>query len=483
MNDTPRIPHLGERYYYAREGTRVLKCNQQAIKATTRKQQTRYLPGLEIRITLTDSKSIEGLQVIALSGVRVLRWLAGQPAGTGKLHVRHSSGDRTDSRTLELDNNGKVISREAFYPFGGTALWATRNQIEANYKTHRYSGKERDITGLVYYGFRYYAPWLRRWFNPDPAGTVDGLNLYCMVNNNPSSARDVNGLTRSVYSRRNQVTSSLIDYQRFAERQNLRQAVPSEKMLLWDLKNIPLLVAAENQKNPALHLHYVHSVEEISDYININLWRGHQRFITPVNTEMHHLFVDVNKNENGVQVLGLESTKYYNVEDSLKKLHDSIDVQSSVKTAVMSMQVQSTEYDCVIFSAYAAGQSYRHQEPLEEIFEKFDIYNTGEGVASSYKMFKLTSQIDPLLPLDFYLHTQSRKRLNGLFRNLSAARIYQPRPLSLWPDAISSREIKSRLSNWQLENQLQIKKGSSIKYNASINQERISMLNRHTSLR
>ena len=43
------------------------------------------------------------------------------------------------------------------------------------------------------YGFRYYTPWLQRWINPDPAGDVDGFNLFCMVRNNPVSYIDTDG--------------------------------------------------------------------------------------------------------------------------------------------------------------------------------------------------------------------------------------------------------------------------------------------------
>ncbi|WP_301281348.1 RHS repeat-associated core domain-containing protein, partial [Pseudomonas syringae group genomosp. 3] len=81
-----------------------------------------------------------------------------------------------------------------YYPFGGTSWWAGRNAIEANYKTVRYSGKERDATGLYYYGLRYYAPWLQRWINPDPAGAVDGLNVYLFVRNDPCGGSDDGGL-------------------------------------------------------------------------------------------------------------------------------------------------------------------------------------------------------------------------------------------------------------------------------------------------
>jgi YD repeat-containing protein len=44
-------------------------------------------------------------------------------------------------------------------------------------------------------GFRYYAPWLQRWINPDPAWGIDGLNFYRMVRNNPIALHDPNGLT------------------------------------------------------------------------------------------------------------------------------------------------------------------------------------------------------------------------------------------------------------------------------------------------
>ena len=43
------------------------------------------------------------------------------------------------------------------------------------------------------YGFRYYTPWLQRWINPDPAGDVDGLNLFRMVRNNPVRFYDGDG--------------------------------------------------------------------------------------------------------------------------------------------------------------------------------------------------------------------------------------------------------------------------------------------------
>ncbi|HEN3646127.1 TPA: RHS repeat-associated core domain-containing protein, partial [Yersinia enterocolitica] len=109
-----------------------------------------------------------------------------------------------------LDNNGDIISQEEYYPFGGTALFSARNTLEAKYKTVRYSGKERDATGLYYYGFRYYIPWLGRWLSADPAGTIDGLNLFCMVDNNPVTFHDSDGLRKTGRAARKQVAKAFV---------------------------------------------------------------------------------------------------------------------------------------------------------------------------------------------------------------------------------------------------------------------------------
>ncbi|WP_142341445.1 RHS repeat-associated core domain-containing protein, partial [Bacillus cereus] len=92
--------------------------------------------------------------------------------------------------SLESDDRGAIISQEVFHPFGTTA-WQNG---ELKYKYVRYSGKEHDATGLYYYGFRYYIPWLQRWASTDPAGYSDGLNIYRMVRNNPLTMRDALGL-------------------------------------------------------------------------------------------------------------------------------------------------------------------------------------------------------------------------------------------------------------------------------------------------
>ncbi|MBX8542594.1 toxin [Pseudomonas cichorii] len=178
-----------ERYIYDGQGQRCRKINSTQTSSRSLNNEVRYLPGLEIRTTADG----EIQHVITAQNSRVLHWQAGQPSGIANDQIRYSLSDHLDSSTLELDQQGNLISQESYYPFGGTSWWAARSAVEAKYKTVRYSGKERDASGLYYYGFRYYAPWLQRWINPDPAGNVDGLNLFCFVGNNPIASFDSNG--------------------------------------------------------------------------------------------------------------------------------------------------------------------------------------------------------------------------------------------------------------------------------------------------
>ncbi|WP_420231153.1 RHS repeat domain-containing protein [Pseudomonas sp. ABY48] len=183
-----------EAYVYDGGGQRVRKLRTLQTGARTLAAEVRYLPGLELRV---DSGTGEALQVIVAQGggssVRVLHWESPPPSGENDRY-RYGISDHLGSVSLELAEDGQIISREQFYPFGETAYLEGEDAIEVGYKTVRYSGKERDATGLYYYGFRYYAPWLQRWVNPDPAGAVDGLNVYRMVRNNPVSWFDDNGL-------------------------------------------------------------------------------------------------------------------------------------------------------------------------------------------------------------------------------------------------------------------------------------------------
>lgn len=107
--------------------------------------------------------------------------------------VRYQYSNHLGSSMLELDHQAKVISYEEYYPYGSTAYQAARSQTETP-KRYKYTGKERDEeSGLYYHGARYYAPWLGRWASCDPAGVIDGGNVYRYVSGNPSNIHDPTG--------------------------------------------------------------------------------------------------------------------------------------------------------------------------------------------------------------------------------------------------------------------------------------------------
>ncbi|MCP1474540.1 insecticidal toxin complex protein TccC [Pseudomonas sp. EB276 TE3739] len=179
-----------ESYLYDGADRRVRKTRLSLTSARNLLADVRYLPALELRM---DTGTRQSLQVITvqtgLNSVRVLHWESPPPTGVNDV-CRYSFSDHLGSLSLELDADAQLISREHFYPFGATA-WA--DEPEVSYKTVRYSGKELDATGLYYYGYRYYIPWLQRWPNPDPAGAVDGHNRYRAMRNSPVVYRDSDG--------------------------------------------------------------------------------------------------------------------------------------------------------------------------------------------------------------------------------------------------------------------------------------------------
>ena len=186
LNDT-------ERYVYGADGMRQRKVRTTQTNARTLVSETRYLPGLETR----DGDG-EKLHVVTVQAgrttVQVLHWEGAAPQQLANDQYRYTLSDHLGSCSLELDSEARIITRETYHPFGTTAFTQKGDSSEESYRTLRYSGKERDATGLYYYGFRYYVPWLQRWINPDPAGRIDGLNLYRMVRNNPVLLRDDEGL-------------------------------------------------------------------------------------------------------------------------------------------------------------------------------------------------------------------------------------------------------------------------------------------------
>ena len=186
-----------EHYVYGAEGMRLRKIRISQTNARTVISETRYLPGLELRTNATG----ETVQVITAQAgrntVQVLHGSSRPSKGVVNDLCRYTLADHLGSCSVELDSDAQIISRETYHSFGTTAFSDTGNASQTSYRTLRYSGKELDATGLYYYGRRYYMPWLQRWVNTDPAGGVDGLNLFAMVGNNPIKFVDTQGLIKT----------------------------------------------------------------------------------------------------------------------------------------------------------------------------------------------------------------------------------------------------------------------------------------------
>lgn len=195
----------GETYQYNSASQRMTKIRGRKVAdGDLEKVTTHYLPNIEqwevSTRSVTEKYTVVQIQTGTSAKVRALCWEIGSPKGIENNALRYSYDDGIGNSGLETDGQGQLVSYEEYYPYGGTAIWSSENAVEADYKTIRYSGKEKDSTGLYYYGYRYYQPWIGRWLSADPAGTIDGLNLYRMVRNNPVTLHDPDGRAPTISS-------------------------------------------------------------------------------------------------------------------------------------------------------------------------------------------------------------------------------------------------------------------------------------------
>lgn len=201
VNDAPPPATQPETTYYVYDaaGQRVRKVTVRS--GGSRKNERLYVGGVEFyheynggatQLSRETFHVADGTQRVALLETKTVE--GGQPVAAPVTVQRYQFSNHLGSASLELDEQARVISYEEYTPYGSTSYQAVRSQTETP-KRYRYTGKERDEeSGFTYHGARYYAPWLGRWVNCDPAGMVDGPNLYSYVSNNPIALTDPTGM-------------------------------------------------------------------------------------------------------------------------------------------------------------------------------------------------------------------------------------------------------------------------------------------------
>ncbi|KAI0410906.1 65kDa B protein-domain-containing protein [Xylaria grammica] len=191
-------------YVYDRNGQRLRKVTERcatpggSAKATKLKE-TMYLPGYQ------EHRSFRGDGVDIKSKVTTSLVLEAYDGDLVAV-VEHKKTSSTEARplvryqaseTLELGDEGQVVSYEEYSPFGASTYKAVGSTIDAP-RRYRFASCERDSeTGMDHCGERYYIPWLGRWSSPDPLGILDGLNRYNYVGNNPIGFEDKKGTSKT----------------------------------------------------------------------------------------------------------------------------------------------------------------------------------------------------------------------------------------------------------------------------------------------
>jgi RHS repeat-associated protein len=187
-------------YVYDASGQRVRKVTENG--SGSRKQERIYVGNFEI-FRRYDSVGTVTLERETLHVMNEKRRIAlvetktveePSPQLSPVEYIRYQFDNHLGSSLLELDRHAAIITYEEYYAYGSTSFEAAESSTEVSRKRYRYAGKERDEeTDLYYIGARYYASWLGRWTAVDPAGPVDGPNLYLYSSNNPIRVIDPTG--------------------------------------------------------------------------------------------------------------------------------------------------------------------------------------------------------------------------------------------------------------------------------------------------
>jgi RHS repeat-associated protein len=153
---------------------------QPQVSTTIPQQSVTYTRGRDLSGTLEGAGGIGGL--LARSEMSNLQ----------SPHAYYHA-DGNGNITSLIATNSVILARYLYDPYGNTL---SQNGSLADANLYRFSSKEwHGASGLVYYGYRFYAPEWQRWVNRDPIGEAGGANLFGYIYNKPLSLVDPRGLS------------------------------------------------------------------------------------------------------------------------------------------------------------------------------------------------------------------------------------------------------------------------------------------------
>ncbi|MES2737888.1 MAG: RHS repeat-associated core domain-containing protein [Verrucomicrobiota bacterium] len=195
-NWTPRK----ETIYIWQDWTLVAEFSTPLWQTSSLKLKRSYLWGLDVNGTLGGAGGVGGLLWVAdyvpnhsESNRQLAPWYDGNGNVMG--WVENEGAQKLPLHRLEYDPFGKLLVDDA------VRVARTKKQRDLNVSAwdldrppFTFSTKYEDVeSGLLYYGYRYYAPEMGRWLSRDPIGEQGGINLYGMCYNDPVNFIDTDG--------------------------------------------------------------------------------------------------------------------------------------------------------------------------------------------------------------------------------------------------------------------------------------------------
>jgi RHS repeat-associated protein len=167
---------LLEEYTYDPDGNRIKK-----VEYLDSGIQTTYYPSKNLVRVVNSSGTFDTIYIY--DGETLLA----RKDSNGEMFYYHP--DHLGSNTLITDSNGATVEETSYLPYGDV--------LSGGNDRFTYTGQEKDSSGLMYYGARYYDPVLRQFTQPDTiiADYYDpqNLNRYSYVLNNPYKYTDPSG--------------------------------------------------------------------------------------------------------------------------------------------------------------------------------------------------------------------------------------------------------------------------------------------------